>query len=194
MPSRMGQQLRGRSFLKRTPQALQRVRGPSGPHRHCGVWWHPQLRHTVRRPLRAAAAATGRRRVSRRAEEAVQEQAWYGSALWVLSQQITHWRCWARLPRAGCMRCIGVQQPDIALQGCRGHSPLADTVALRDPLLPLLPTSPLDTSAPPTLPRESLDSLQAGGRRGGIRGSRQSGQKPGGPLTSRHELTCHGRL
>lgn len=59
MPSRMGQQLRGRSFLYRTPQALQRVRGPRGPQRHCGVWWQPQLRHTVRRPLRPAGGRGG---------------------------------------------------------------------------------------------------------------------------------------
>lgn len=28
-----------------TPQALQRVLGPSGPWRHCGVFVAPQLRH-----------------------------------------------------------------------------------------------------------------------------------------------------
>ena len=54
MPSRIGQQLSGRSFLYRTPQALHSVRGPSGPHRHWGVWWQPQFRHTVRRALRPA--------------------------------------------------------------------------------------------------------------------------------------------
>lgn len=48
MPSRSGQQLSGSPFLYRTPQALQSVRGPSGPQRHCGVWWQPQLRQVVR--------------------------------------------------------------------------------------------------------------------------------------------------
>lgn len=52
MPSRMGQQLRGRPFLYRTPQALHSVRGPSGPHRHWGVWWQPQFRQVVRFPPR----------------------------------------------------------------------------------------------------------------------------------------------
>ena len=45
------------------------------------------------------------------------------------------------------------------------HSPRGPPAPLRAPLLPLLPTSPLE-SPPPTLPRESRDSLQVVGKRG----------------------------
>jgi len=38
-------------FLNRTPHALQRVRGPSGPHRHCGVCCDPQFRQAVLFPV-----------------------------------------------------------------------------------------------------------------------------------------------
>jgi hypothetical protein len=47
-----GQLVSGRPFLKRTPQALHSVRGPSGPHRHCGVWCVLQLRQVMRRGRR----------------------------------------------------------------------------------------------------------------------------------------------
>ena len=50
-------QVRGSPFLKRTPQALHSVRGPSGPLRHCGVWCAPQLRHGTRRDRRVVPAA-----------------------------------------------------------------------------------------------------------------------------------------
>lgn len=39
--------------MNRTPQALQRVLGPSGPALHCGVFWAPQW--VQRRSLEAAA-------------------------------------------------------------------------------------------------------------------------------------------
>jgi len=43
---------RGRllDFMYRTPQALQRVFGPSGPPRHSGVLVVPQLRHVWTQP------------------------------------------------------------------------------------------------------------------------------------------------
>ena len=41
----------------RTPQALQRVRGPLGPPRHCGVWCVLQYWHRMRRDLRGFSPA-----------------------------------------------------------------------------------------------------------------------------------------
>lgn len=87
MPSRMGQQLSGRSFLYRTPQALQSVRGPNGPHRHCGVWWQPQLRHTVRRPLRSAVRPGTR-------EEGVGRPGAHPAGDWHGMQGMRHGRTW----------------------------------------------------------------------------------------------------
>ena len=37
---------------RRTPQALHRVRGPSGPQRHWGVWCAAQFLHVIRLALR----------------------------------------------------------------------------------------------------------------------------------------------
>ena len=41
---------------RRTPHALHRVRGPSGPQRHWGVWCAAQFRHVMRLALRPAPA------------------------------------------------------------------------------------------------------------------------------------------
>ena len=43
--------------VMRTPQALQSVRGPFGPQRHCGVWCVLQYWQRMRRGLRGLSPA-----------------------------------------------------------------------------------------------------------------------------------------